>query len=116
VQGGKVVLVSNCGLWEMGNFDPLVTQVKGFCEHVQREFAGALLRPHGQTLRDLLKQGRPVEDVLEGAREAGRGLARDGRISGDTLRAVGRPLLSLEEYVANLNETAGRLLGRAAEE
>lgn len=109
VQGGKVVLVSNCGLWEMGNFDPLVTQVKGFCEHVQREFAGALLRPHGQTLRDLLREGEPVHDILEAAREAGRELARDGRISGETLIAVGRPLVSLEEYVERVNDTAARL-------
>jgi multimeric flavodoxin WrbA len=109
VQGGKVVLVSNCGLWEISTFDPLVTQVKGFCQHVQREFAGALLRPHGQTLRDLLKQGRPVDDVLEAAREAGRGLARDGRISGETLVAVGRPLVSLKEYVERMNESAVRL-------
>ena len=109
VQGGKVVLVSNCGLWEISNFDPLVTQVKGFCQHVQREFAGALLRPHGQTLRDLLRQGEPVHDVLEAAGEAGRELARDGRIYGETLIAVGRPLLSLEEYVERVNEAAGRL-------
>jgi len=107
--GGKVVLVSNCGLWETSNFDPLVTQVKGFCQHVQREFAGALLRPHGQTLRDLLRQGEPVQDVLEAAREAGRGLTRDGRISGETLVAVGRPLVSLKEYVERMNESAARL-------
>ena len=116
VQGGKVVLVSNCGLWEVSNFDPLVTQVTGFCQHVQREFAGALLRPHGQTLRDLLSQGEPVQDVLEAAREAGRELATEGRMSGETLRVVSRPLLSLEECVANLNVTAGRLLGQEAEE
>jgi multimeric flavodoxin WrbA len=112
VTGGKVVLVSNCGLWEMSNFDPLVAQVKGFCQHVQREFAGALLRPHGQTLRDALKQGRPVQDVLEACREAGRELVRDGRISEEALRAIGRPLVSLEEYVANLNEAASGLVGR----
>jgi multimeric flavodoxin WrbA len=114
VQGGRVVLVSNCGLWEIGNFDPLVTQVKGFCQHVQRGFAGALLRPHGQTLRDLLLQGEPVQDVLEAAREAGRELARDGWISEDSLHSVGRPLVSLEEYVSDLNETAGRLVGQKA--
>jgi len=106
VQGGKVVLVSNCGLWEIGNFDPLVAQMKGFCQHVEREFAGALLRPHGQTMRDLLKQGGAVKDVLGACREAGRQLATEGRMSPDTLRVVGRPLVSLEEYVANLNETA----------
>jgi hypothetical protein len=99
----------------MSNFDPLVTQVQGFSQHVGREFAGAVLRPHGQTLRDLLRQGEPVQDVLDAAREAGRQLATEGRMSSDTLRAVSRPLLSLDEYVANLNETAGRLLGRAAE-
>ena len=115
VQGGKVALVSNCGLWELSNFDPLVAQVRGFCQHVQREFAGALLRPHGQVLRDFLKQGRPVDDVLEAAREGGRKLARDGRISDENQRAVGRPLLSLEEYVANLNETAGKLAGQEAD-
>ena len=111
VQGGKVVLVSNCGLWEICNFDPLVTQVKGFCQHVQRGFAGALLRPHGQTLRDSLKQGKPVHDVLEAAREAGRELATEGRMCSETLRVVSRPLVSLDEYVAHLNETAGGLLG-----
>jgi multimeric flavodoxin WrbA len=110
VKGGKVVLVSNCGLWEAGNFDPLVAQVKGICDHVGREFAGALLRPHGQTLRDLAKRGGLVEDVLEAARETGRQLATEGRMSGDTLRVVSRPLLSLEEYVANLN-AAARLTG-----
>jgi len=57
-----------------------------------------------------------VDDVLEAAREAGRQLARDGRISDDSLRAVGRPLVSLEDYVANLNETAGTLAGQEAED
>lgn len=116
VRGGKVVLVANCGLWEMNNFDPLVMQVQGFCQHVQREYTGALLRPHGQTLRDLLKQGSAVDDVLQAAREAGRELATDGAISDETLRAVGRPLVSLEEYVANLNEAASGLAGRATKD
>jgi multimeric flavodoxin WrbA len=111
VTGGKVALVSNCGLWEMRNFDPLLAQVKGFCEHVDRGFVGALLRPHGQTLRDHVKQGKPAEDVLEAAREAGRQLAKDGRISGEILRTVARPLVTLDEYVANLNETERGITG-----
>lgn len=108
---GKVVLVSNCGLWEMENFDPLVLHIKAACQHVRREFAGALLRPHGQTLRDLLKQGAPVGDVLDAAREAGRQLVRDGEMSGQTLGIVGRALVSLEEYIQNMNRKADRLLG-----
>jgi multimeric flavodoxin WrbA len=111
VRGGKVVLVSNCGLWEMRNFEPLVTQVKGFCEHVDREFVGALLRPHGQSLRDCLKQGKPVDDVLDAAREAGLEMTREGRISEESLRVVSRPLISLEEYVTNLSEMARGISG-----
>lgn len=109
---GKVVLVSNCGLWEMRNFDPLVVHMEAACQHVRREFAGALLRPHGQTLRDLLKQGEAVGDVLDAAREAGRQLVRDGEMSSDTLGIVGRPLVSLEEYIQNMNRKAERLLGQ----
>ncbi len=112
VKGGKVVLVSNCGLWEIGNFEPLVAQVKGFCRHVDREFVGALLRPHGQTLRDVLRRGELVDDVLEAAREAGRQLAREGRVSKETLDIVGRELVSLEEYLESMNQKAKRLESR----
>jgi multimeric flavodoxin WrbA len=109
---GKVVLVSNCGLWEMDNFDPLLVHTKAACKHVAREFVGALLRPHGGTLRDLLRKGEPVDDVLEAARVAGRQLVRDGEMSADTLGIVSRELISLEEYIQYMNRTAEKLLGR----
>ena len=112
VSGGKVLLVSNCGLWEMGNFEPLVAQVKAFCRHVDREFIGALLRPHGQTLRDILRRGEPVDDVLEAAREAGYQLARERRVSKETLDIVGRELVSLEEYLESMNQKAKGLESR----
>jgi len=102
VKGGKVGLVSNCGLWEMRNFEPLVAQVKGFSRHVDREFVGALLRPHGQTLRDLLRRDEGVDDVLEAAREAGRQIASEGRVSGETLGVVSRPLVSLDGYILDM--------------
>jgi len=116
VRGGKVVLVSNCGLWEMRNFEPLVAQVKGFSRHVDREFVGALLRPHGQTLRDLLRRDERVDDVLEAAREAGRELASEGRLSGETLGVVSRPLVSLDEYILDMKNKADKAArGSAAE-
>ena len=115
VKGGKVVLVSNCGLWEMKNFNPLVLQVKGLCQHIDREFAGALLRPHGGTLREVLRRGESVNDVLDAAREAGGQLVRDGKMSAETLRMVGRELVSRQEYVQEMNATAEKLLGRIEE-
>jgi multimeric flavodoxin WrbA len=111
VRGGKVALVSNCGLWEMRNFEPLVSQVKGFCRHVDREFVGAVLRPHGQTFRDFIRQGEPVDDVLEAASEAGGQLVREGRISKETLDIVGRELVSLDKYVESMNERARKVAG-----
>jgi multimeric flavodoxin WrbA len=112
VRGGKVALVSNCGLWEMQNFEPLVAHLKGFCRHVDREFVGALLRPHGHTLRDLLQRGEPVQDVFEAAREAGRQLVRNGWVPKETLDILGRELVSRDEYVRAMNATAERLVGR----
>jgi len=107
---GKVVLVSNCGLWEIDNFDVLLVHLRAACKHVEREFAGALLRPHGGTLRDLLRKGEPVDDVLGAAKEAGRQLVRDGEMSPGTLSIVGRELISLEQYIQNMNQVAQQLL------
>jgi multimeric flavodoxin WrbA len=112
VRGGKVVLVSNCGLWEMRNFEPLVAQVKGVCRQVDREFVGAVLRPHGQTMRDLIHQGEPLDDVLEAARAAGFQVGTEGRMSKETLDIVGRELVSLDEYVEAMNAKAEKIVAR----
>ena len=117
-EGGcrQVVLVSNCGFGEMDNFDPLVVHVQAFCRNAGMEFAGALLRPHGEALRPMMDAGVSLEDVFEAAREAGRQLVRDGGISAETLAAVGRELLPRETYLQFANDyfhqvlegTAGR--------
>jgi multimeric flavodoxin WrbA len=117
VKGGKVALVSNCGLWELRNFEPLVAQMKGFTRHVDREFVGALLRPHGQTLRDLLRRHEDVHDVLEAARAAGRQIGSTGRVSAETLAEVSRPLVTLDEYIVDMKNRADKAAqGSAAED
>jgi len=101
---GKVVLVSNCGFWEMDNFDPLLVHTKAFCRNAAMEFAGALLRPHGEALRPMMKLGISLDDVFDAAREAGRQLVKDGRMSTQTLNIVSRELVPLEAYVQVANE------------
>ncbi len=101
---GKVVLVSNCGFWEMDNFDPLLVQMKAFCRNAAREFAGALLRPHGGALRPMLEMGAPVNDIFEAAKEAGRQLVRDGEMSAVTLNNISRELLPQEMYIQRINQ------------
>jgi multimeric flavodoxin WrbA len=101
---GKVVLVSNCGFWEMDNFDPLIVHVKAACRNMAREFSGALLRPHGAAMRIMLEMGIPIDDVVEAARQAGRQLVRTGRMSEETLATISRELMPMETYVAGANQ------------
>lgn len=101
---GKVVLVSNCGFWETDNFDPLIAHMKAMCKNMNREFAGALLRPHGSVFKIMLNMGAPVKDVLEAAEEAGRELVRDGKMSENTLGVISRELIPLEIYLQRAND------------
>jgi multimeric flavodoxin WrbA len=106
VKNGKLVLVSNCGFWEMDNFNPLVMHMQAISRNLGREFSGALLRPHGPALKAMINQRMPVNDVLEAAKEAGRQLIEDGRMKVDTLKIVSRELLPQQMYVNIANQYA----------
>ena len=114
-KGGKLVLVSNCGFWEMDNFDPLLVHMEAVCKNVDREFAGALLRPHGPALGVMEKNGLPVGDVFAAAEEAGRELVLEGKMSRETLRTVSRELVPRDLYVQNLNERFDASIAKWAE-
>ena len=101
---GKVVLVSNSGFWEMDNFDPLLVHVRAMCKNTAMEFAGGLLRPHGEALKPMMELGAPPDDVFAAAREAGRQLVREGEMSTETLNIVSRELLPLDMYVQMANQ------------
>lgn len=62
---GKAVLVSSCGYWEMDNFDPMLAHVKARCRNVNREFAGALLRPHSSAMKIMMSKGIPINDIFD---------------------------------------------------
>ena len=108
----KIVLVSNCGMWGMDNFDPLVAHVKKLCQDPPMEYAGALLRPHGEALRAMLDMGAPVGDVIDAARDAGRQLVESGNISQATLDIVSRDLLPVDVYVKMANEQFRKVMAR----
>jgi len=103
-KAAKIALVSNCGFWDRENFDPLLAHIEAICENTQLEFAGALLRPHGPTLAMMLKNGAPVQDVLDAAEEAGKQLVTKGKISQKTLDTVSRDLIPQAEYVEKHND------------
>lgn len=115
-KSGKVVLVSNCGFWEMDNFNPLLIHVKAACKNSTREFAGALLRPHGPALSAMKEMGVPIEDILEAAKEVGRQLVRDGKMSDETLKIVSRELMPMDMYIQSANQMFQQLLDALGKE
>ena len=89
-----MVLVSNCGFWELDNFDALVSHAKAIAKNLDVAFAGALLRPHGPAFKAMLDQHVPVTDVR--GRRTGRGpAAHRKRIdrAGYAAASISRPLL-----------------------
>jgi multimeric flavodoxin WrbA len=99
-----LVLVSNCGFWEMANFDVLLAHMKAWAENANATFVGSLLRPHGPAMTAMLEAGAPVKDVLEAAKEAGRQLITEGEMSSQTLAVVSRPLIPQETYLQMVNQ------------
>ena len=99
IKDGKIALVSNCGYWELDNFNLLIEQIKALCFHAERDFAGALLRPHGPAFRSMVSGGADLEDIFEAAKEAGCQLIKTGSMKESTLKTIRRALLPLASYI-----------------
>ena len=104
----KIVLVSSCGFWDMSMFDPLLAQMKAISTRPDgsSDFAGALLRPGAESMREMMKgEGRAIlESIFKAAKEAGRQLVIEGKISKRLLDDVSKRLMSEEEYKKGANE------------
>lgn len=51
-----------------------------------------------------MEMGVPVDDIFEAAKEAGRQLVEEGRMSPETLKVVSRELVPLEMYIQIANQ------------
>ena len=98
----KIVLVSTCGAWEVSMFDPLLVQMKALYTRPDgsSDFAGALLRPMAEGVKEMVKAGETglVEGVFQAAKEAGRQLAKEGKISEEIQKQVSRELMPRDAY------------------
>ena len=98
----KIVLVSTCGAWEVSMFDPLLQQMKALYGRPEgsSDFAGALLRPMAEGVKEMIKGGETglVEGVFRAAKEAGRQLVKEGKISEESQKAVSRELMPRDAY------------------
>ncbi|MHA1964952.1 MAG: flavodoxin family protein [Candidatus Thorarchaeota archaeon] len=99
VKAGKIALFSVCGFTEMDNFDPLITHVKALSKNMSREFVGSLLRPYAWIIEPALKQGAPLNDILEAVKQAGFQLVSDGKMNEETLATIARDILPRDEVI-----------------
>lgn len=98
----KIVLVSTCGAWEVSMFDPLLLQMRALYSRPEgsSDFAGALLRPMADGMKEMIKAGetRLVEGIFRAAKEAGRQLAKEGKISEELQKEVAKELMPRDAY------------------
>jgi multimeric flavodoxin WrbA len=113
-KSGKVVLVSNCGLWEKETFDPLLVHMEALCRNVDREFVGGLLRPHGPTMSVMREADMAVDDVIDAAALAGRELVETGSFQPATLARVSQELISRERFLGEMNRRFDNAINRWA--
>jgi hypothetical protein len=106
VKISKMLLVSACGWWELGNFGTVVRIVEEIAKDVNVEFAGAVLRPHAYHMAENNEKVKKVRDAL---RQAGYELAKKGHISKSLLKAVSQPLVSEEDYRRSLKHDDERV-------
>jgi multimeric flavodoxin WrbA len=101
---GKIVYISTCAWWKLENFDPMIQYMKAMSANLGREFAGALLRPHAGPLKYLKATGNSVDDIINAAKDSGRELIENGKISSENLKKISRELIPLEEYIKIFNQ------------
>jgi hypothetical protein len=104
----KIVLVSTCSAWELSMFDPLLVQFKAlyFRPDASSDFAGSLLRPMAEGMKEMIKAGERglVDGIFQSAKEAGRQLVKDGRISEEVQKEVSKQLMPRDAYYKAASE------------
>jgi hypothetical protein len=110
VMPGKIVLVSASPKWNLDVFDPLVVQLKMLSQDANREFAGALLRPHAPALRHMMDIGKETAHILDAAKEAGRAFVKNGSIFNNLAKVVSSELMPQAVYIRHLNAEFAKAL------
>ena len=107
VKAGKIALVSVSGFTEMDNFDPLIAHVKAISKNMNREYVGALLRPYAWIIEPALKQGAPLNDILDATKQAGYQLISKGKMDEETLSIVAREIIPRSQVIELMRQNYG---------
>ena len=102
----KIVLLSVCGWWEIGNFGTVVRIAEELAKDVDVDFVGPILRPHAYLMA---QNSKKATEVVKALREAGYELVTKGVVSRSVLDMISQPLISEEEYRKDLNDDYDRV-------
>jgi multimeric flavodoxin WrbA len=98
----KIILVSTCSAWELSMFDPLLAQMKALYVRpdASSDFTGALLRTMAEGMKEMIKAGERglVDGIFQAAKEAGRQLVKEGRISEEIQKEVSKDLMTKDAF------------------
>jgi len=94
----KIVLVSTGGWWEKANFGTVLRIIEEIAEDASVEFAGAVLRPHANLMKENKELTRDGETILSAVRRAGYELIKEGVMNKETLDLISRPLISQDKF------------------
>ncbi|MEM3010334.1 MAG: flavodoxin family protein [Candidatus Bathyarchaeia archaeon] len=107
----KIVLVSACGWWELGNFGTVLRIAKELAKDAGIEFAGAILRPHAFLMEENKEKAKII---IEALKQASFQLIKDGKMTDDILETISQPLISEEELRRRYNESYMKVKGGQA--
>lgn len=100
---GKVIFISVVD-------DELVDKSLELAKHIEslsfifhKEFAGSLFRNNGEQFHELSLLGIGTTEILEQMVQAGKELAKYGKLNSDTIKSINSPLISRKEIVEKLN-------------
>jgi multimeric flavodoxin WrbA len=89
---GKIAFVGSSSMWSLHSFDPILEHIKSLSMMFERDFAGALVRPHAWTLSSLGETSLPIDDIFESAKIAGSEII-NGSISEKTEKEFSKALV-----------------------
>jgi multimeric flavodoxin WrbA len=99
---GSMVFISDCSFWDMEMFDPIVEHFEAVAHLYNRNFAGALLRPHSFAMDTLEHLNIKYDDVFQAAYDAGNEVAKRNNISNELKKAFSRVLLPRESSLKDI--------------
>lgn len=90
---GNLVFISDCSFWDMEMFDPIIEHMEAVAHLYNKNFAGALLRPHSYAMDTLDNLNIKYDDVYQAAYDAGYNAAKGEKIDNKLKKAFSRVLI-----------------------